>query len=384
MATNRARVAGQVVPWTRARMVGAAIACAMAVGWLIAPGLGHAGDPRVVEVARGLENPWSLAFLPDGRMLVTERPGRMRLITKTGELSAPLAGVPKVFASGQGGLLDVVLSPDFARDATLFFSFAQPSPGGARTAVARAELTSQGLQNVKVIFAQYPDHGGGYHFGSRIVVGRDGNLWITMGDRFFQRARAQDLTSHFGKVVRIAPDGSIPADNPYRNTPGALPEIWSIGHRNLQGAALNPVTGKLWTHEHGAMGGDEVNLDEAGRNYGWPIITWGVDYSGEKIGEGTTKAGMEQPLHYWVPSIAPSGMAFYTGDKFPDWKGSLLVGSLKFGLLARLVLDGQKVVREERLLTDLGQRVRDVRQGPDGYVYLLTDSSNGRLLRLVP
>lgn len=342
-------------------------------------------EPQVVEIAKGLARPWGLAFLPSGRMLVSERVGRLRYVEADGTVSAPLTGLPENIAvDGQGGLLDIVLSPNFARDQTVFFAFSQTSPPGSRTAVARARLGAGGLGAVKIIFTQTPAAEAPAHFGSRLVFGRDGNLWITLGDRYFGAPRAQDLTSHFGKVVRIRPDGSIPKDNPYVGTPGARADIWSIGHRNLQGAALHPVTGALWTHEHGAQGGDEINLTAAGKNYGWPVITWGIDYSGEKIGEGTAKAGLEQPLHYWVPSIAPSGMAFYTGDKFPQWRNSLLVGSLKFGLLSRLTLDGEKVIAEERLLTNLGERVRDVRQGPDGYVYLLTDSLNGRILKLVP
>jgi aldose sugar dehydrogenase len=342
-------------------------------------------EPKVIEIAQGLDRPWGLAFLPAGRMLVTERVGRMRYVESDGSLSAPLTGLPDSIAvEGQGGLLDIVLSPDFARDQTIFFAFSQSSQQGSRTAVARARLGATGLTAVKIIFTQTPAVESPAHFGSRLVFDRDGNLWITLGDRYFGAPRAQDLNSHFGKVVRIRPDGTIPKDNPFVGTTGARGEIWSIGHRNVQGAARHPQTGALWTHEHGAQGGDELNLVVAGKNYGWPVITWGIDYSGEKIGEGTSKPGLEQPLHYWVPSIAPSGMTFYTGDKFPQWRNSLLIGSLKFGLLVRLSLEGEKVVGEERLLSNLGARVRDVRQGPDGYVYLLTDSSNGRILKLMP
>ena len=342
-------------------------------------------EPQVVEVAKGLLRPWALAFLPSGRMLVSERGGTLRLVDADGTVSQPLTGLPEnIVAQGQGGLLDVVLSPEFARDQTIFFAFSQASGPGSRTAVARARLETGGLSSVKIIFTQTPSAEAPAHFGSRLAFGRDGNLWITLGDRYFGAARAQDLSSHLGKVVRIRPDGSIPRDNPFVGTPGARGEIWSIGHRNLQGAAIHPETGALWTHEHGAQGGDEVNLTQGGKNFGWPLVTWGVDYSGEKIGEGTSKPGLEQPVHYWVPSIAPSGMSFYTGDKFPQWRNSLLVGSLKFGMLVRLTLEGEKVIAEERLLTRLGERVRDVRQGPDGYVYLLTDSTNGRLLKLVP
>jgi glucose/arabinose dehydrogenase len=338
---------------------------------------------RVVTVARELENPWGLAFLPDGRMLVTERPGNLRIVARDGKISAPLKGVPKVQASGQGGLLDVLLDAEFANNATLYLSYAEPGEGGAGTAVARAKFSEGGLSDVKVIFRQSPKVGGGLHFGSRIVQARDGKLFITMGERY-QRDRAQDLGVHLGKVVRINPDGSVPPDNPFVGRQGALPEIWSYGHRNSQGAALNPATGAFWMHEHGAQGGDEINIPEPGKNYGWPVITHGIDYNGAPIGEGKAKAGMEPPRYFWVPSIAPSGMAFYTGDAFPKWKGNLFVGSLKFGRLVRLELDGMKVTHEERLLKEVGARVRDVRMGLDGLLYVLTDESGGRLLRLEP
>ena len=367
----------------RRRLLWAGCAAATGAGW---PGASRAAAfaPRVVEVARGLEHPWSLAFLPDGTMLVTERPGRLRIVSPSGVVSAPLAGVPAVRALQQGGLLDVALSPAFERDRTVFLSYAEPSGiASARTAVARAELAGRELRNLRVIFRQKQDALGGMHFGSRLVFGRDGTLFATLGERFTERARAQDLSTHFGKVVRIHADGSVPADNPFVKTAGALPEIWSYGHRNPQGAALHPASGRLWIHEHGPQGGDEVNLTLAGRNYGWPVITHGREYvTGTAIGEGTAKAGMEQPLWQWTPSIAPSGMAFCTTDRYPGWKGSLLVGALKFMLVSRLELDGEKVLREERLLTDVGERIRDVREGPDGHVWLLTDSPEGRLLRL--
>ncbi|KAI5912945.1 PQQ-dependent sugar dehydrogenase [Thauera sp. 2A1] len=344
------------------------------------------GTVVLTEVARGLENPWSLAFLPDGRMLVTERPGRMRLVSPSGALSAPLAGLPAVHASGQGGLLDVVLSPGFATDRLIYFSFAQPTAGGARTAVARALLDADALrlQDLRVIFAQKDDPPGSHHFGSRLVFGRDGTLFVTLGERFNHRDRAQDLDSHLGKVVRINPDGSVPADNPFVGRAGALPEIWSYGHRNVQGAALHPQTGALWAHEHGPQGGDELNILLAGRNYGWPQITFGREYvTGFRIGEGTERADVQPPLKQWTPSIAPSGMAFYTADVFPRWKGNLFIGALKYRMLVRLVLDGDNVTHEERLLADQGMRIRDVRQGPDGRLWLL-DDSNGRILRLDP
>lgn len=344
------------------------------------------GPLRLTEVAVGLEHPWSLAFLPDGRMLVTERDGRLRVVSAKGELSRPLSGVPKVHAVGQGGLLDVALSPDYARDRSIFLSFAQPTDGGARTAVARARLDVDALKldDVKVIFAQRDESSGGAHFGSRLVFAPDGNLFVTLGDRYNHRDRAQDLGSHLGKVVRITPDGSVPPDNPFAARPGALPEIWTYGHRNVQGAALNPATGVLWTHEHGPQGGDEVNISKPGGNYGWPVITYGREYAtGFRIGEGTARADVQAPVKQWTPSIAPSGMTFYTGDAFPHWKGNLFVGALKYQMLVRLVLDGDKVVREERLLADQGKRIRDVRQGPDGRLWLL-DETDGRILRLDP
>jgi glucose/arabinose dehydrogenase len=288
-----------------------------------------------------------------------------------------------VFAQGQGGLLDVVLDRDFAANRVIYFSFSEPGDGGAGTAVVRARLGTGSLEDVKIIFRQMPKVRGGLHFGSRIVQGRDGNLWVGLGERG-QRDRAQDLGVHLGKVVRIRPEGGAAPDNPFIGRAGVLPEIWSYGHRNIQGAILHPVSGSLWTVEHGARGGDEVNHPEGGRNHGWPVITYGRDYSGLSIGEGTAKAGMEQPVHYWDPSIAPSGMAYYDATAIPGWKGSLLVGSLKFGLLARLQLEGGKVVREERLLQGLNDRVRDVRVGPDGLVYLLTDNVDGRVLRVEP
>jgi glucose/arabinose dehydrogenase len=330
-----------------------------------------------------LENPWGLAFLPDGRMLVTERPGRLRIVATDGTLSEPLANVPEVYDRGQGGLLDVTLDPDFASNNTIYISYSEPGDDGAGTAVARARLSDAGLADLSVIFRQQPKAGTSRHFGSRIVVARDGTLFVTLGDRGLGEP-AQDLQSHIGKIIRINRDGSVPSDNPFVGRDDARPEIWSYGHRNVQGAALDPATGQLWTVEHGAQGGDEINHPEAGKNYGWPVITYGVDYSGEPIGEGTAKPGMEQPVHYWDPSIAPSGMTFYTGDAFPDWRGDIFVGSLKFAYLARLDIENGKVVREQKLLDDLGQRVRTVRQGPDGNLYLLTDEDESAVLKLAP
>ena len=340
---------------------------------------------RVHTVARGLEHPWGLAFLPDGQMVVTERPGRLRLVRPDGRVSEPLAGVPPVAARGQGGLLDVALDPRFAETRLLYLSYAEPGDGGtAGTSVARGRLDADRLQDVRVIYQQQPKVAGGNHFGSRLVFARDGTLFVTQGDRFAYRDKAQDLSAGLGKIVRIHPDGGIPRNNPFVGRPGARPEIWSFGHRNVQAAALHPQTGQLWTVEHGARGGDELNHPEAGKNYGWPVITYGVDYSGAKIGEGTAKPGMEQPVYYWDPVIAPSGMTFYTGDAYPGWKGSAFVGSLRPGLLVRLALENGRVTREERYLGDLGARIRDVQQGPDGLLYLLTDADDGRLLRLDP
>jgi glucose/arabinose dehydrogenase len=341
----------------------------------------EAGLLRVVTVAKGLENPWALQFLPDGRMLVTERPGRIRIVARDGSLSAPLANVPEVFASGQGGLLDLHLDPDFASSRRLYFSYAEPGEGGAGTAMASARFAETRLEDVTVIFRQQPKMSGGNHFGSRIVVDRGGRLWLGMGERF-RFDPAQDLRTHLGKVVRLEKDGSVPPDNPFVGRGDALPEIWSYGHRNIQGMALHPATGQVWLHEHGARGGDEINIPEAGRNYGWPVIAYGVHYSGQKIGIGTEAPGMEQPLLHWTPSIAPAGMAFYTGDRIPAWKGNLFAGSLVFRSIQRVVLDGTRVVAQERI--ELGSNIRDVRDGPDGYLYAVTDSSNGRILRLEP
>jgi aldose sugar dehydrogenase len=342
------------------------------------------GVVRAETVARGLENPWALEFLPDGRILVTERPGRLRIVDRSGRVSAPLGGVPEVQASGQGGLLDVALDPGFAKNQVVYISYAEPGEGGAGTAVARGRLGEGRLEDLRVIYRQQPKVDGGNHFGSRLIFTRDGKLFVTQGDRYGPREKAQDLSTHIGKIVRINPDGSVPEDNPFAGRQGARPEIWSYGHRNVQAAAIHPETGQLWTVEHGARGGDELNHPAPGKNYGWPIITYGVDYSGQRIGEGTAKAGMEQPVYYWDPVIAPSGMLFYTGDALPGWKGSVLIGSLG-GALVRLELAGGKVVREERYQDgELGSRIRDVRQGPDGLVYLVTDEGDGRVLRVLP
>ena len=344
------------------------------------------GEASAEVVASGLSHPWGLAFLPGGRFLVTERPGRLRVVEADGRLGPPLAGLPQVAAGGQGGLLDVITDADFARNRRIFFCYSEPAPkgGGNSTALASATLApdAAALQDVKVLFSQRPKVASQLHFGCRIVQAPDGHLFLTLGERYGRKEDAQRLDNHLGKVVRIAPTGGAAPGNPLAGRAGALPEIWSWGHRNPQGAAWGP-DGRLWIHEHGAQGGDEINRPEAGRNYGWPVITYGENYGGGKIGEGTAKAGMEQPLHYWVPSIAPSGMAFLTSDRYGTaWKGSLFVGSLKFARLHRLELQGAQVVRDEYLLDGLGARIRDVRQGPDGWLYLLTDSPDGQLLRL--
>jgi glucose/arabinose dehydrogenase len=338
---------------------------------------------RATDVAVGLEHPWGLAVLPDGRFLVTERPGRLRLVGRDGELSAPLAGVPRVLARGQGGLLDVALSPTFAQDRLVYLSFAEPGGAGGGTAVARGRLGERGLEDTQVIWRQEPKVNGNNHWGSRLVWRPDGTLFVTLGDRYHHSERAQDLTTTIGKIVRLNADGSIPADNPFVGRGDARPEIWSLGHRNVQAAALD-AAGRLWTVEHGARGGDELNRPEAGRNYGWPVITYGIDYSGARIGIGTAAPNMEQPVYSWDPVIAPSGAVFYSGRAFADWRGDLLVGSLQPGRLVRLRLRDDRVAHEERYLIGRGERIRDVQEGPDGVVYLLTDHSKGRIIRLAP
>ena len=347
-----------------------------------------AGPLAVDTVAKGLDHPWALAFLPDGRMLVTERVGRMRIVTSDGKLSPPLGGVPNVFARRQGGLFDVILDRDFAQNRTIYFSYAEPIDGGARTALARATLDAGDkprLSDVAVIYRQHGPASGGAHFGGRIAQGGDGNLFVSNGEHFSGRDMAQTLDNDLGKVVRIAPDGSAPNDNPFVGKAGARPEIWSYGHRNPQGLAINPADGTLWEQEHGAQGGDEINVIAAGKNYGWPQVSYGVNYDGSKIGTGKAQApGFTDPVWHWTPSIAPSGMTFYTGDLFPGWKGNLFNGALKFQLLSRLELKDGKPVKEERLLQGLNERIRDVRQGPDGALYLVTDSGSGRILRVSP
>ena len=349
----------------------------------------------VVTVAEGLVNPWGLAFLPDGRILVTEKPGRLRIVGKDGKLSEPVAGLPNVDARNQGGLLDVSLDPAYAKNRLIYWSYAEPRGDGTNnTAVARGELSDGGtprVDNVQVIFHQAPSLANStLHFGGRLVWGRDGTLFVTLGERSITEGRmqAQRLDGLLGKIVRINSDGSIPKDNPFVGKEGARPEIWSIGHRNVQAATYHPTTGELWEVEHGTRGGDEINIARKGKDYGWPTIAYGIEYKGAPITGGiTVKEGMEQPIYYWDPVIAPSGMAFYTGDLFPAWKGNLFIGGLGSTNLVRLTIKGERVVDEERLLKDLQpkpERIRDVRQGPDGALYLLTDNAQGRLLKLIP
>ena len=338
---------------------------------------------ELVTVVSGLEHPWGMAFLPDESIIVTERPGRVRIV-RDGQLDPePIEGVPPVYASGQGGLLDVALHPEFASNRAIYLSYAAEGDGGNSTRVARATLGDGRLEDLQVIFTAEPLVRSSKHFGSRLAFDPAGHLFITVGERG-QGERAQDLGDDNGSVIRLHPDGSVPDNNPFVGTPGARPEIFSYGHRNAQGLAIHPETGIPWLHEHGARGGDEINVVRAGVNYGWPVITHGIDYSGAPIGEGTHKEGMAQPIYYWVPSIAPSGMAFYDGEAFPEWRGDLFVGALRSRLLSRLELNGEQVVAEERLLKGEIGRIRDVEVGPDRYLYLLTDEPDGALYRLEP
>lgn len=340
------------------------------------------------ELVAGLEHPWGLAFLPDGAMLVTERPGRLRRIDAKGRISAPIAGLPRIFVSGQAGLMDVALSPDFAIDRLVYLSYAEPNLRGnnAGTAVLRARLGDGRLENVEVVYRQEPKRSAGTHVGSRLVFDDGGNLFVTQGDNRVAAEMAQALDVLPGKLVRILPDGGIPEDNPFVGRDDARPEIWSYGHRNVQGAALHPQTRRLWISEHGPMGGDELNIPAAGRNYGWPVITHGLDYNGAPVPGATGKAadGMEPPHHVWALSPGLSGMAFYNADLFREWRGNLFLGALAGNELIRLELDGDRIVHEERLLEDYAQRIRDVRQGPDGALYVLVDAVDGKLLRMVP
>jgi glucose/arabinose dehydrogenase len=358
------------------------------IAWLTLAGAAaaQAAQPTPVTVAHGLVNPWALAFLSDGRMLVTERPGRLRIVTADGRVGEPVQGLPPVAATGQCGLLDVVVDPKFADTRLVYWTFAEAGEGGNGTAVARGRLDGNRLSDVQIIFRQLPKVSSSLHCGSRIVFARDGRLFVGLGERFSRKDDAQTLDNHLGKIVRIEPDGRAPADNPFVGAPGARAEIFSRGHRNIQGMALHPGTGELWASEHGPQGGDEINLIEAGHNYGWPVVTFGRNYgSGTRIGEEGPKPGFEQPLKVWLPtSIAPSGMAFVTSDRYPGWKGSLLVGALRGEVLVRLTLDGRRIIGEEQLLKNLNARIRDVRQGPDGYIYVVTDSNDGRVIRLEP
>jgi glucose/arabinose dehydrogenase len=339
------------------------------------------GPVKVETLARGLNHPWSVEPLPDGRMLVTERPGRLRLVTQDGKVSEPLRGVPKVLARDQGGLLDMALDPNFESNNLVYLSFAEARQGGAATAVARAKLTDRGLEDAQVIFRQTPAVEGTKHFGSRLAFAPDGTLFVTTGERF-KFAPAQDTSNHLGTIVRINSDGSVPQDNPFVGKKGARPEIWSYGHRNVEAAAVHPETGALWIAEMGPEGGDELNVAEAGKNYGWPVVSWGNHYDGRDIPDPPTRPDLAGSIRHWTPVISPSGMTFYTADLMPGWKGSLLLGGLSAKAIVRLSLDGQKVTDEERIA--MGARIRDVRQAPDGALYVLTDEDNGRLLRLTP
>lgn len=342
----------------------------------------------VVVLAKGLEHPWAVEPMPDGDLLVTEKPGRLRIVSAQGEIGPPIAGVPEVDARGQGGLLDAALSPKFESDRTIYLSFSEPREGGNGTSVARAVLSAdeRSLEQVQVIFRALPTYAGTMHYGSRLAFGPDGMLYVTTGERAATSMRkyAQQLDNHLGKIIRIAPDGTVPKDNPFVGKPDARPEIWSLGHRNVQAAAFDPV-GRLWVVEHGTRGGDELNLIRKGANYGWPIVAYGREYSGARItGSVPDRPGYEQPRYYWDPVIAPSGAQFYTGDLFPPWKGSLFVGALKERRLVRLVIEGDRVRGEEHLLSERGQRVRDVREGPDGALYIVTDEARGELWKIVP
>lgn len=366
------------------RMMGAALALVLTAGGSGAQTFSSAEHKfRVVTVTKGLSHPWGMAFLPGGDMLVTEREGRLRLVRNGVLEPVAIAGVPRVVARNQGGLLDIALHPQFATNRWVYLSYSAPARGGSATRVVRARFKGRRLQDMETIFEAKPATDSGHHFGSRLVFAPDGKLFITSGERGTPNS-AQDLGDHRGKIIRLHDDGRVPEDNPFVGRKGVRPEIYSYGHRNPQGMVAHPATGEIWAHEHGAQGGDEVNLIKPGVNYGWPVITHGKSYAGFPIGVGTHHPGMEQPLTYWVPSIAPSGMAFYTGNRFPRWRGNLFVGALAGRLVARLTVEGRRITGEERLLGNLGVRIRDVRDGPDGYLYLLTDESNGALLRLEP
>lgn len=338
---------------------------------------------EVKLIAGGLRFPWGMTFMPDGNLLVTERIGQLRIITPDGRVSEPIKGVPAVFSQQQGGLLDVALDPAFSQNRLIYLSYAEPEGSKASTAVARAELIDGRLEKLQVIFRQLPKTEGAVHFGSRLVFAPDGNLFITLGDRGDYLEEAQRLGNYFGKIIRIRPDGSVPGDNPFVNNSQAKPEIWSYGHRSVQGAAIHPKTGELWIHEHGPKGGDEINIPQPGKNYGWPKASYGSHYNLMPIKDEHAEQGFEEPIYYWTPSIAPSGMAFYTGNQFPGWRGNLFVGALVGRHVSRLSTDGKKILGEEQLLMHT-TRFRDVEQGPDGALYLLTDEENGKLLKLTP
>ena len=341
------------------------------------------GTIKVETFATGLDHPWGSAFLPDGNLLVTERPGRLRRVDRDGTISPPIDGLPRIWSQGQGGLLDVAIDPNFGRNRLVYVSYSEAGDGGASTAVARGRLSQDmaALENVEVIFRQVPKVSGPNHFGSRLAFAPDGKLFIGLGERF-KFDPAQDLSSTLGKVVRINPDGTVPKDNPFVGRDGVRPEIWSSGHRNIQGAAIDPRSGKLWVHEFGPRGGDEINLPEPGKNYGWPLVSWGRHYDGRDIPDPPTRPDLAGSVHYWNPVVSPSGMVFYQGDRFPAWKGSILMGGLSSQALLRVAVDGERVTDEERL--PLGVRIRDVAEGPDGAVYLFTDESAGKILRLTP
>jgi len=341
----------------------------------------RAGKLAVEELATGLNHPWGLAFLPDGRLLVTEREGRLRVLALDNKLSAPLQGVPEVYASGQGGLLDVALDPDFVANRIIYLSYSERGDGGASSVFARGTLSDTGVSGLKVIFRQEPKVSGGGHFGGRIVFSRQGHVFLTTGDRQ-KFDPAQDLGSHIGKIIRLNRDGSVPKDNPFVGRAGVKPEIWSYGHRNIQGAAIEPATGALWTIEFGPRGGDELNRPEPGKNYGWPLVSWGNHYDGEDIPDPPTRPDLVDAVKYWTPVISPSGMIFYNGAMFPQWKGNLLIAGLSSESLTRLKIEGGKVTEEERIA--MGERIRDVEQGPDGSIYVATDDSDGSIWRLQP
>lgn len=337
----------------------------------------------VLLVAEGLQFPWGMAFMPDGNLLVTEKIGQLRIITPDGRVSEPIKGVPAVLVQQQGGLLDIALDPEFSKNRLIYLSYSEPEGSKASTAVAKAELKNGSLENLQVIFRQWPKTEGGVHFGSRLIFAPDGNLFITLGDRGDYSQEAQQLGNHIGKIIRIRPDGTVPSDNPFVNDTKAKPEIWSYGHRSVQGAAIHPKSGELWIHEHGPKGGDEINIPQPGKNYGWPKASYGNHYNDIPIKSEHAEQGFEEPIHYWTPSIAPSGMVFYTGKQFPGWRDNLFIGALAGRHLVRLSTDNKKIINEEKLLINT-LRFRDVEQGPDGALYLLTDEENGKLLKLIP